>query len=95
MFFAFSTEVISGLSSIFIKVLFETLLFVLAQLILIGGILFGTLISKGIFESNTEMCFPRAIVFFAASIFGSITAWAIIMQLLAISDRLKKLEGKD
>jgi len=32
----------------------ENLLFVIAQLILVGGILFGTLISKGIFESNTE-----------------------------------------
>lgn len=77
------------------RTIIENLLFVIAQLILVGGILFGTLISKGIFESNTEMCFPRAFVFFAASIFGSITAWAVIMQLLAISDRLKKLEGID
>jgi len=73
----------------------ETLLFVLAQIILVGGILFGTLISKGIFESNTEMCFPRACVFFVAAIFGSITTWAVIMQLLAISEKLKRLEGKD
>ncbi len=72
----------------------EKLLVAIAWIGLIGGILFGTLVSKGILESNQEMCMPRAIVVFVGVLFASVAGWAMIMQIVRISDRLNKLEEK-
>ena len=72
----------------------EKLLIAIAWICLIGGIVFGTLVSKGIFESNQEMCFPQAVVVFVGSIFASVTGWAVLKQLVNISERLRKIESQ-
>ena len=72
----------------------EKLISVIAWLGLIGGILFSALVSKSTLDSNTEMCFPRAMVELFGGIFISVGCWAILMELLALADRIKKLEEK-
>ena len=72
----------------------EKLLIVIAWIGLIGGIAFGTLVSKGIFESNQEMCFPQALVVFVGSIFASIAGWALLLLLVSISNKVRKIESK-
>jgi hypothetical protein len=72
----------------------ERLLVVIAWLGLIGGILFGTLVSKGTLESGRDMCEPEAIVTFFGSIFVSVAGWALLMQVVGISDRLRKIENQ-
>lgn len=73
----------------------EKLLIVIAWIGLIGGITFGTLVSKGILESNQEMCFPQAVVVFVGSIFASVAGWAILKQMVSISERLRKIESQN
>ena len=72
----------------------EKLLTVIAWIGLSGGITFGTLVSKGILESNQEMCFPKALVVFVGSIFASVAGWAILMLLVNISNKVRKIESK-
>ena len=72
----------------------EKLLIVIAWIGLIGGIAFGTLVSKGIFESNQEMCFPQALVVFVGSIFASVAGWALLLLLVSISNKVRKIESK-
>ena len=72
----------------------EKLLNVIAWVGLIGGITFGTLVSKGIFESGREMCFPQAVVVFVGSVFASIAGWVILKQMVSISERLRKIESQ-
>ena len=72
----------------------EKLLIVIAWIGLIGGIAFGTLVSKGIFESNQEMCFPQALVVFVGSIFASVAGWALLLLLVSISNKVRKIDSK-
>ncbi|MBQ7462014.1 MAG: hypothetical protein IJS63_07135 [Bacteroidaceae bacterium] len=72
----------------------EKLLLVIAWIGLIGGITFGTLVSKSILESNQEMCFPQALVVFVGSIFASVAGWAILTLLVRISNNVRKIECK-
>ena len=72
----------------------EQLLIVIAWAGLIGGILFTVLVSKGIMESNAEMAFPQAVVTFVGGIGASIVGWAVLMQVVNISDRLRKIENQ-
>lgn len=72
----------------------EKLIVVIAWMVLIGGILFGTLVSKGIWESQQEMSFPNAVITFVGSIGGSVTVWAILIQIVRMSDRLRKIEDE-
>ena len=72
----------------------EKLLIVIAWVGLIGGIAFGTLVGKGIFESNQEMCFPQALVVFVGSIFASVAGWALLLLLVSISNKVRKIESK-
>ena len=72
----------------------EKLLIVIAWIGLIGGITFGTLVSKGILESNQEMCFPQALLVFAGSIFASVAGWAMLTMLVSISNKVRKIESK-
>lgn len=51
------------------RTIIEKMILVIAYSGLIGGILLGTLISKGIWESGSEMCAPRAFFMFVGSIF--------------------------
>ena len=74
------------------RTIIEKFLIAIAWAGLIGGILFGTLVSKGILESGQEMCVPQAFVTFCGSIFASVTGWAILMQLVSFSERLQKIE---
>ena len=70
----------------------EKLIVAIAWMVLIGGIIFGTLFSKCIWESQMDMAFPNAVATFVGSIGGSITVWAILIQIVKISDRLRKIE---
>lgn len=71
----------------------EKLLTAIAWIGLSGGITFGTLVSKGILESNQEMCFPQALVVFVGSIFASVAGWAILILLVNISNKVRKIES--
>lgn len=52
----------------------------------------GFLVSKGILESGSEMCFPRAFITFVVSLFISIECWALITEIIAISDRVREIK---
>ena len=71
----------------------EQLLVVIAWADLIGGTLFTVLFSKGILESNIEMAFPQAILTFVGGIGASVVGWAVLLQIIKISDRLRKIEA--
>ena len=70
----------------------EKLIVVIAWIVLVGGIVCGTLVSKCIWESQQYMAFPDAVVTFVGSIGGSITIWAVLLQIVKMSDRLRKIE---
>ena len=71
----------------------EQLLIVIAWVGLIGGILFTVLVSKGILESNVEMAFPQAVATFVGGVGVSVVGWAVLLQIIKISDRLRKIEA--
>ena len=71
----------------------EKLLLVIAWVGLIGGILFSLLVSKGIWESNVEMAFPQAVATFVGGVGVSVVVWAVLLQIVKISDRLRKIEA--
>ena len=72
----------------------EQLLLVVAWAGLIGGILFTTLVSKGIWESNVDMAFPQAVATFVGGVGASIVGWAVLLQIIRISDRIKNIENR-
>jgi len=72
----------------------EQLLLVVAWAGLIGGILFTTLFSKGIMESNIEMAFPQAVLTFVGGVGASIVGWAVLLQIISLSDRIKNIESR-
>ena len=72
----------------------ERLLTAMAWIVLIGGIAYGTLFSKGILESNQEMCFPQALLVFVGSIFASVAGWATLKMLVNISEKVRKIGSK-
>ena len=72
----------------------EKLLLAFAWLGLIFGIIFTILVSKGIFESNQEMCVPQAFMTFVGGVAASIVGWALILQVVRISDRLRNIENQ-
>ena len=71
----------------------EQLLVVVAWAGLIGGILFTALVSKGILESNIEMAFPQAVATFVGGVGISIVGWAVLMQIISLSDRIRNIEN--
>ncbi len=71
----------------------EKLLVAIAWMGLIGGILFTFLVSKGIFESHQEMSFPEAVVTFVGGVFVSVAGWALLLQIISLSDRITKIEN--
>ena len=71
----------------------EQLLVVIAWVGLIGGILFTVLVSKGILESNIEMAFPQAVLTFVGGIGASIVGWAVLLQIISLSDRIRNIEN--
>ena len=72
----------------------EHLLVIIAWVGLVGGILFTTLVSKGIWESHQDMAFPQAVLTFAGGVGASIVGWALLMQLISLSDRIKRIENE-
>ena len=71
----------------------EQLLIVIAWVGLIGGILFTLLVSKGIMESNVEMAFPQAVLTFVGGIGASVVGWAVLLQIISVSDRIRNIEN--
>ena len=72
----------------------EKLISVIAWLGLVGGILFSALVCKSTLYSSVSMCVPKAMVELFGGVFLSVGCWAILMELLALADRIKKLENK-
>lgn len=72
----------------------EKLILAIAWIGLVGGIVFTFLVSKGILESNQEMCVPQAAVTFVGGVFVSIAGWALLVQLVRVSDRLRNVENQ-
>ena len=71
----------------------EQLLVVIAWAGLIGGTLFTVLFSKGILEPNIEMAFPQAVLTFVGGIGASVVGWAVLLQIISISDRIRNIEN--
>ena len=76
------------------RTVIEELLLLMARIGGLFGIIAGILVSKGIIESNTEMCVPRAVCFLLAAVFVSVAFWAIVEEIVSISDRIRRLEGR-
>ena len=72
----------------------EQLLLVVAWAGLIGGILFTALVSKGIWESQMDMAFPQAVATFVGGVGASIVGWAVLLQVISLSDRIKNIENR-
>ena len=72
----------------------EQLLLVVAWAGLIGGILFTTLVTKGIWESNVDMAFPQAVATFVGGVGASIVGWAVLLQIIRLSDRIKNIGNR-
>ena len=71
----------------------EVIIIALAWIGLVGGILFSILVSKGVMESGAEMCVPQGLAILFSGVFLSIACWAVLMEIIAISDRIRKLEN--
>ena len=71
----------------------EQLLLLIAWAGLIGGILFTTLVSKGIWESHMDMAFPKAVATFVGGVGASVVGWAVLLQIISISDRIRRIEN--
>lgn len=71
----------------------EQLLLLIAWAGLIGGILFTTLVSKGIWESHMDMAFPQAVATFVGGVGASVVGWAVLLQIISISDRIRRIEN--
>ena len=71
----------------------EQLLLLIAWAGLIGGILFTTLVSKGIWESRMDMAFPQAVATFVGGVGASVVGWAVLLQIISISDRIRRIEN--
>ena len=70
----------------------EQLLLLVAWVGLIGSILFTTLVSKGIWESHVDMAFPQAVATFVGGVGASVVGWAVLMQIVSISDKIRRIE---
>ena len=72
----------------------EQLLVIIAWVGLIGGILFTFLVSKGIWESNVEMAFSQAVLTFVGGIGASVVGWAVLLQIISLSDRIRNIDNQ-
>ena len=70
----------------------EKIILVIAWTGLIGGILFSILYSHSVLESGREMCVPSAMTSLVGGVFLSVGCWAVLMEIIALSDRIKNLE---
>ena len=74
---------------------FDKLLLVIAWGGLVVGILVSVAYSYSIWDSGQEMCFPQAAFYLAAGVGASVLGWAVLKEIVSISDRLRRLENKD
>lgn len=74
------------------KTFIEKLLITMAYLGLVGGIGCGLLNAYGIWESQTEMCFPQAVIVATGAIFAAVAFWAVLMTTAKISCRTRRIE---
>ena len=74
------------------KTFIEKLLIAMAYLGLAGGIGSGLSCAFGIWESQTEMCFPQAVIVAAGAAFTAVAFWAVLMAAANISCRTRKIE---
>lgn len=74
------------------RTIIEKIILVIAWLGLAGGIVFTVLYSHSELMSGREMCVPSAFVYLVGGIFVSIGCWAVLMEIIALSDRIRKLE---
>ena len=72
----------------------EKFILLVAYAGLIVGIIVSFLVSKCILESNVEMCAPQAIATFIGGVAASVILWAVLVQIVKISDRLRNIEDK-
>ncbi len=72
----------------------EQLLAIIAWVGLISGFLFTLLVSKGIWESGQDMAFPQAVLTFVGGVAASVVGWALLMQLISLSERISRIENK-
>ena len=72
----------------------EQFLVIIAWAGLIGGILFTLFVNKGIWESGQDMAFPQAVLTFVGGVGASVVGWALLMQLISLSDRITRIENK-
>ena len=72
----------------------EKLLSIIAWVGLIGGILFSILYCNSVMGSGAEMCVPTGLAYLAGGIFISVGGWAVLMEIIALSDRIRKLENE-
>lgn len=73
---------------------FDKLLLVIAWGGLVVGILVSVAYSHPIWASGREMCFPQAGFYLAAGVGASVLGWAVLKEIVSISDRLRRLENK-
>ena len=74
---------------------FDKLLLVIAWGGLVVGILVSVAYGYSIWDSGREMCFPQAAFYLAAGVGASVLGWAVLKEIVSISDRLRRLENKD
>jgi len=72
----------------------EKFIILIAYTGLLGGTLFAILYSKCVLESGQDMCVPRAIADFIFIEGASVVGWAVLKQIVKISDRLRHIENK-
>lgn len=76
------------------RTLIEKLILVIAWTGLIGGVLFSILLCRSILSSGAEMCVPKGLAHLAAGVFLSVGGWAVLLEIIALSDRIRKLEQR-
>jgi len=73
----------------------DILLLVIAWAGLILGILFTLIFSIGQFKSGLDMSVERGFVWLVCGVGASVLGWAVLKEMVSISDRLRKLENKE
>ena len=74
------------------RTIVEKIIVVLTWTGLVGGILFSLLCGHSVLASADDMSVPQALVYILGGTFLSVGGWAVLMQLVALSDRIGRLE---
>lgn len=74
------------------RTIIEKIILLIAWTGLICGVLFSILYSHSVLVSGREMCVPSALASLVGGIFLSVGCWAVLMEIIALSDRIRNLE---